>query len=315
MEAFTINGLFKKTNLNAASINIRSYNDELEYYNDFKKVCDFLVRINHTKVITPNYLWARWVWQFGPYMSMKNLSKIGIFEDNEKIVGIATYESDIGESYFCLDEEYEYLKPHLIDYAVQYLSSSGEIKITLPDGDFGFQQAATERGFIATTQKSSVAQIDTNNITVNLPEGYKIISFDDDSFDVDKYYAAIWKGFDNQRERNEIEMQSMKKREEFDAPHFDRNLRVLVVAPNGDYASHCGMWCIPGSEYAYVEPVFTLPEYRKMGLGKAAVLEGVKRCSKLGAKRAFVLSSQQFYYSIGFYPIQNETWWVRKNCL
>ncbi len=69
------------------------------------------------------------------------------------------------------------------------------------------------------------------------------------------------------------------------------------------------MWYIPGSEYAYVEPVFTLPEYRRRGLGKAAVLEGLKRCSKLGAKYAIVLSSQQFYYSIGFYPIQNETWW------
>lgn len=66
---------------------------------------------------------------------------------------------------------------------------------------------------------------------------------------------------------------------------------------------------IQNSEYAYVEPVFTLPEYRKMGLGKATVLEGVKRCGKRGAKYAIDLSTQQFYYSIGFYPIQNETWW------
>ena len=294
------------------SIKIRKYNNEPGYSDDFKKVCDFLIRINHRKVITPNYLWARWVWQFGPYMSMKNLSRIGIFEDNDKIVGLATYENDIGESYFCLDNKYGYLKPQLIDYAVQNLSSNKEIKITLPDGDFEFQRAAVERGFVATTQKSSVAQIDINNIVIDLPEGYKIISFDDESFEIDKYYAAIWRGFDNQRERNEIEMQSMKNREGFDAPHFDRNLRILVVSPNGDYASHCGMWCIPNSEYAYVEPVFTLPEYRKMGLGRIAVLEGVKRCGKLGAKRAFVLSSQQFYYSIGFYPIQNETWWVHK---
>lgn len=99
----------------------------------------------------------------------------------------------------------------------------------------------------------------------------------------------------------------MKSRKRFGAPHLNMNLRLLVVAPNGDYASHCGMWYIPGSDYAYVEPVFTLPEYRKMGLGKAAVLEGVKRCGKLGAKQAYVISSQQFYYSIGFYPIQNET--------
>lgn len=107
------------------------------------------------------------------------------------------------------------------------------------------------------------------------------MSFADSDFDVDKYYDAIWRGFDNKRDRNEIEIESMKSRREFHAPHYDKNLRILVVAPNGDYAAHCGMWCLPGSKYAYVEPVFTLLGYRKMGLGKAAVLEGGNRCGKL----------------------------------
>ena len=189
----------------------------------------------------------------------------------------------------------------------------GEIKITLPDGDFEYQQAAVQKGFIPTTQKSSVATIDISDHVYTLPEGYRIMSFDDEGFDVERYYNAIWRGFNNQRQRNEREKESMRNREGFDAPYLNLNLRILVVAPNGDYAAHCGMWFIPNSRYAYVEPVFTLPEYRKMGLGKAAVLEGVSRCGKVGAKQAYVLSSQQFYYSIGFYPIQNETWWVHKN--
>lgn len=297
------------------SIEIRSYTSEKGYSDDFRRVCDFLIRINQKKVITPNYLWARWVWQFGPYMSMHNLSHIGVAEDNDKIIALITYENDLGEAYFCLDEEYSYLKPQLIDYAVKNLNLNGKIKITLPDGDLGYQQAAVQRGFVATSQKSSVARIDINNNVYALPDGYNIMSFDDKNFDFDRYYSAIWRGFDNKRERNEIELESMKNREGFDAPYFNMNLRILVIAPNGDYASHCGMWYIPGSEYAYVEPVYTLPEYRKMGLGKAAVLEGVKRCGKLGAKQAYVVSSQQFYYNIGFYPIQNETWWVNKNTL
>lgn len=294
-------------------ITIRSYRNESGISEDFHKICDFLIRINHNKVITPNYLWGRWIWQFGPYMSMVNLPSIGVAEDNGKIIGLATYENDIGESYFCVDIDYSFIKPQLIDYAIQHLSSSGRLKITLPDGDMQYQQAAIERGFVPTNEKSSVAQIDLNTNSYSLPDGYKIMSFADSDFNVDKYYDSIWKGFDNKRERNEIEIASMNNRAEFHAPHYDKNLRILVVAPNGDYASHCGMWHLPGSEYAYVEPVFTLPEYRKMGLGKAAVLEGVTRCGKLGANKAYVLSSQQFYYNIGFYPIQNETWWVLKN--
>ncbi|MBF4695260.1 GNAT family N-acetyltransferase [Fusibacter ferrireducens] len=294
-------------------VQIRSYTKEAGYSDDFNRICEFLIRINHDKVITPNYLWARWVWQFGPYMSMEHLSNIGVVEDNGIIVGLVTYENDLGEAYLCLDERYNYLKSQLIEYAMQNLSLHGEIRITLPDGDLEYQQAAIQRGFIPTTQKSSVAMIDINPHDYPLPSGYSIMSFDDEGFDVERYYNAIWRGFNNQRQRNEIEMESMRKRKGFDAPYLNLNLRILVVAPNGDYAAHCGMWCIPNSGYAYVEPVFTLPEYRKMGLGKAAVLEGVNRCDKLGAKQAYVLSSQQFYYSIGFYPIQNETWWLYKS--
>jgi GNAT superfamily N-acetyltransferase len=295
------------------SVNFRSYTSEAGYSDNFHRICDFLISINNNRVITPNYLWARWVWQFGPYMSMEHLSSIGIAEDNGKIVGLATYENDLGEAYFCIDHDYAFLKPLLIDYAMQNLSFEGKLRITLPDGDLSYQQAAIQKGFIPTKEKSSVALIDIHNNSYDLPDGYTIMSFTDSRFNVDKYYEAIWKGFDNTRERNETELESMRNRTGFDAPHLDLDLRILVVAPNGDYAAHCGMWCLPGSEYAYVEPVFTLPEYRKMGLGKAAVLEGVNRCGKLGAKRAYVLSSQQFYYNIGFYPVQNETWWVYQN--
>lgn len=295
------------------SVKLRSYVGDEGCSDDFHRICDFLISINDKRVISPNYLWARWVWQFGPYMNMTHLSHIGVAEDNGKIVGLATYENDIGEAYFSVDEEYSYIKPQLMDYAKEKLSLDGKLRITLPDGDLSYQQIAIQKGFIPTTQKSSVARIDISGNAYDIPEGYKIMSFDDIAFDIEKYYDAIWRGFDNKRERNEVEIESMKNGGEFHDPHYDKNLRILVVAPNGDYAAHCGMWCLPGSEYAYVEPVFTLPEYRKMGLGKVAVLEGVNRCGKLGAKQAYVLSSQQFYYSIGFYPFQNETWWVYKD--
>ncbi len=80
-------------------VKIRSYNNIPGYSADFMKVCGFLIRINSEKVVTPNYLWARWVWQFGPYMSMENLPRIGIAEDDGLTVGLATYENDIGEAH------------------------------------------------------------------------------------------------------------------------------------------------------------------------------------------------------------------------
>jgi len=294
------------------AIEIRSYNNIAWYSDDFYNVCDFLIRINKINIITPHFLWARWVWQFSPYLNMNNLSRIGIAWDENKIVGLATYEHDIGECYFCVDGDYEYIRSQLLDYAMENISFNGKLKIVLPNNDLIFQQAAVQKGFIPTAQSSSTARIDCVNNHYTLPDNYTIISFDDKRFDAEKYYDAIWKGFDNTRERNEAEKEYIAKSRLFKTPYLDLSLRVLVIAPNGDYASHCGIWHLPGSDYAYVEPVFTLPEYRKMGLGKATVLESVNRCKNRGAKCAYVLSSQQFYYNIGFYPIQNETWWSIK---
>lgn len=44
----------------------------------------------------------------------------------------------------------------------------------------------------------------------------------------------------------------------------------------------------------YVEPVATDPDYRRMDLGKAAVLEGIRRCGELGAEVAYVGSVKDF---------------------
>lgn len=293
------------------NVKIRNFIDEAGYCDDFQKICDFLIYINQNEVVAPNWLWARWVWQYDSHINTTQ-SHFGIAEVNGKIIGLTLYDHGLGEAHFCVDKNYEVIKSQLIDFAINNLNLNGEIRLSLPDGDLGYQQSAVQKGFIPTEKKSSMARIDIKDNTYVLPEGYTIMSFADRHFNYDKYYEAIWKGFDNKRERNEAEMESAKNREGFDKPYLDLDLRILVIAPNGDYAAHCGMWCISDSGYAYVEPVFTLPEYRKLGLGKAAVLEGVNRCGKLGAKQAYVFSSQQFYYNIGFYPYQNDTWWIHK---
>jgi predicted N-acetyltransferase YhbS len=37
-----------------------------------------------------------------------------------------------------------------------------------------------------------------------------------------------------------------------------------------------------------------------MGLGRAAVLEGIRRCGELGATVAYVMTDKPFYLSLGF---------------
>ena len=50
----------------------------------------------------------------------------------------------------------------------------------------------------------------------------------------------------------------------------------------------------------YVEPVCVIPEYRQKGIGRAMIYEALNRARSLGAKKAYVISDQEFYERIGF---------------
>lgn len=120
-----------------------------------------------------------------------------------------------------------------------------------------------------------------------------------------------WRGFDHPGEPPAGEAEEESRRTMFDTPTARRDLKIVSVARNGEFVAFCGMFCVPALGYAYVEPVATDRAYRRMGLGRAAVLEGVGRCGALGATVAYVGSDQAFYQALGFRPVQASQCWVK----
>jgi hypothetical protein len=49
-----------------------------------------------------------------------------------------------------------------------------------------------------------------------------------------------------------------------------------------------------------------------MGLGKAAVLEGIRRCSDLGATVAYVGNDLPIYRAIGFQKVYISECWLKR---
>lgn len=94
-------------------------------------------------------------------------------------------------------------------------------------------------------------------------------------------------------------------------PNFRKELTIVVEEPGGDFVSFCGMWYESVNKIAYVEPVATDPQYRRMGLGKAAVWEGILRCRVQGATVAYVGSDQEFYKAIGFIKSFDSRCWAK----
>ena len=66
------------------------------------------------------------------------------------------------------------------------------------------------------------------------------------------------------------------------------------------YVGHVSLWYSEKMDYAYVEPVCVIPEYRQKGIGRAMIYEVLNRARSLGAKKAYVISDQEFYERIGF---------------
>ena len=301
------------------SVKSRLYQNAVLYGEDYDRVRDFLIELD-----SHNYHFGRWDWMFTffsggvEWADSGSLEKISIWEDDGKIVAITTYDSKPEGIFLLTLKGYEYLKKEMMLQAKESFAKDGKLRVLILEGDIDTQNAAFETGLIPTQEKECDAILPINPQTVKytLPDGFKITSFSD-GYDPYKYGECLWKGFNHEMNGEGPfyrywEKNSESYIKEWDRPNVDLSLKVSVAAPNRCHVSHCGMWYDKRTKSALVEPVATEPAYRKMGLGKAAVLEAVKRCGELGATRAFVGSSQQFYYSIGFRPYATSTWWKEK---
>lgn len=295
------------------SIQFRNYTNQAGITEDYHKVRNFLIRLGYAE-----YTYARWDWMTTHgYLDKTAVGRIGIWEDSDRIVGIATFDCQLGNA-FCLTlPEYTYLKKEMLLYGKENLSKDGKFGVVIADADLKFQDIAADIGFCATVDKENDAifYLDKTSTAYDLPEGFHITSMKE-TFNLYQYLRVLWKGFNHELNgEGEFQFSEEKEwasKESMIRPNVDLSLKVAAVAPDGNFAAHCGMWYDSEAGYAVIEPVATDPEYRKMGLGKAVVLEGIQRVAKLGAKIALVGSSQQFYYSIGLRPFSTATIWRKK---
>lgn len=299
----------------------RAYTSQPGFTPDFERVRQFLLRINSPEVTTVGFLWARWEWAFSlPYQDETVLDRIQLWEDDATgdIVAIATYELELGDAYLAFDPRYRAdLMGPVFDAAMEYLAApNGRIRVIVPDTAIDLQEVAFARGFRPTQdyEANSRLPIATTDLSWSLPNGFRIAESPPlTDAEWEAYALLFWRGFDHEVTEGPmpVEREVARVKAASSGPHFESSLKVSILAPNGDYAAHCGMWHEPGTSYALVEPVCTAPKYRRLGLARAAVLEGVRRCAERGAGTAYVGARFPIYYAVGFRPMPNDTWWER----
>jgi mycothiol synthase len=89
-------------------------------------------------------------------------------------------------------------------------------------------------------------------------------------------------------------------------PGYQPDLDIVAAAPNGAFAAFSLCWLDEKSRTGLLEPVGTHPDYRRLGLGRAVVLEGLRRLKAHGCECVLVVTGDnnvaalRLYESCGF---------------
>lgn len=95
-------------------------------------------------------------------------------------------------------------------------------------------------------------------------------------------------------------------------PAYDPNLDLVIVAPDGRFAAFCLCWIDSQQRIGEVEPLGVHPDFQRQGLGRAIMLEGLRRMQTKGMERTLLSTWIQndralnLYKSLGFEIIYTE---------
>lgn len=298
------------------SISFRTYQSP----EDYQRISEFLIANHQPGNRDGNWIEPAWEYMHGhPYLHPQYLHRIGIWEDQGEIVAVAQFESLPGEAFFQFRSGYECLRVEMLDYAEKALispeeeNSSHRLDAFVNDIDKPFTELVQARGYEHNPEGDrpiAMFVIPDPFPEITLPPGFRLVSLEDEP-DWGKVHRVMWRGFNHPGEPDMSSEELEDRRKMFDTPTARRDLKIALAAPDGAFVAFCGMFYQPQGRFAYVEPVATDPDYRRMGLGKAAVLEGIRRCAFLGASHAYVGSDQPFYLALGFEVIYVSQCWQK----
>ena len=284
---------------------------------DFPAISDFLYRLYRPGNRDGNWLQPIWEYAYThPWFDTASIDRIGIWRAGGAIVGVAMYELQLGEAFFQTDPAYVQLRPEMLAYAEARLAGVDDagrryLKAYVNDFDTEFEDLVRSRGYLP--EPGAHRPIAQFSIPAAFPPlrvapGFRLKSLADDN-DLARLDRVLWRGFNHPGAPPADGPAARALMQQ--GPHYRKDLAIVAEAPNREFASFAGLWFDPANQLAYVEPVATDPSYRRMGLGTATVLEGIRRCGALGATVAYVGSDQPFYLAMGFEPLFTLNCWRR----
>lgn len=292
---------------------------------DYNSLMDFLRGVYELNQNQHSWLPARWEYAFylvKPLYETRAVSRslestIRIWQaDDHSIAGFVNSENPDDTCFIQIHPAHRHLEKEMIDWAEKQLAlpqpGTGlrRIRIWAHDTDTPRTSALTERGY-SPHQKCeylTAQHLDRDLPLPALPQGYSVLSAADGA-SVASRCEASGKAFGS--ESLPLSVYNTMQSTDLYKPELDLN----VVLDNGEVAAFCTVWFDPINKTGYFEPVGTHPDHQRRGLGKAILLEGLRRLRLLGAKMAYVGAWDdwrlRFYASAGFIVMDRYRPWAK----
>ena len=260
----------------------------------------------------PLYRWDYWVWHVNANIFHFDLSAAVFIWENESGQITAVLNPDHpGEAflqshpyYRSASLEVEMLSTAETHYAVAQPDGTQKLMVWCPAGDKLRQDILLRRGYIRQSEPEFQRRREGWQPAVDVPlaDGYTIrnLSHDDE---LPARSWVSWKAFHPAEPDSQYQGWEWYRNIQR-APLYRRDLDLVAVAPNGEFAGFCTIWYDPDTCTASLEPVGTHPDHQRKGVGKALLTEGLRRLRPMGATLITVDSYSEragaLYASVGF---------------
>ena len=239
---------------------------------------------------------------------------IFIWEDNNEIVGCILPDGDA--IYISVKKGYENLYKSIVNYAEENCKplfekeENGTINfLVIANDSLNYRKEYLESiGYVRDKKEDYDNYVYPlkMNVTVDLPEGFKLMYGDEYTDEVNKW-SACHMGFhpelENTNFRNDMKAYNERKKSSMYKDSFE----CLIIDENtddiNDVCSYSFVYVDKDSKTAFVEPVSTRKPYQGRGFGKAMMHGIILKCKELGIEKCYVNSydwRRKFYNASGF---------------
>ena len=291
---------------------------------DFQRVRDFLIETYDITGRPHNWFFDRWDYCRYFVATMRDRDPqdweddIRVWEsESGQIVGVASHEAHRGEVYLQIHPDQRSLEDEMMAWAEEHLAVETDdgkrrLRVRAYDYDRLRQTMLENRGYRQTEhlEHRYHRSLVTSFPKPTVPDGYTVRSLREDD-DLSERCLALGRAF---RDNKPVDLDVYRSLQS--APGYRLDLDIVIEAPDGSFAAVAIAWYDDVNKIGMFEPVGTVPEHQKKGLGQALMYEGFRRLKDLGATAAYVGAGTQpeasaLYRSVGFDEDYTDHAWTK----